>query len=211
MGQRHQVYVRLPAVQYGEGNPNNRPPLVIGLHHQWLYGRTAIRLLANFLHYHQALFADKEPDARIYSPLNDAGDGEEARALLSAVYSTDVAEGYFHRVWPFQKSDGELTNPYMGDNNDGITVIDLVDFAKPQYCFYTLDGIECADPRPKPHTILTARQYVGRYYPKFKGRKGEDLTAWIEPELEVIEKFPLMDRAALAGIFPKMERRKAAA
>lgn len=49
MGQRHQIYVKLPDIYFNEANPNNHKGVVIGIHHQWLWGSRALSLLSQFL------------------------------------------------------------------------------------------------------------------------------------------------------------------
>lgn len=202
MGQRHQVYIRLPAIDYGAGNPNNRPATVIGLHHQWLYGRTAVRMLANFFRFYENT---KTTEHLKYWPFGNSSVGRgDADALLCALWSTDVAEGYFHRVHSFQDDDGpETTNPYTGDNNDGITVIDLTDQEHPAYCFFTLDGIE-ASKNPGPNVVLSAKDYVLAYYPDLKWHDGTDARPQIAPELAVIAPYRVLSRAELGEIFPAL-------
>lgn len=206
MGQRHQVYIRLPAIDYGKGNPNNRPTQVIGLHHQWLYGRTAIRLLANFFRALEAYKAN-HGGTLTYFPLGSASVARDgAEGMMQAIWSTDVAEGYYHNVHLFDGTDGETENPYRGDNNDGITVVDMADPLHPKYCLFTLEGIE-AQGNPGPDQILSATDYALAYYPDMKDRKGNDMTAWVAPELAVVTSYPVMTRQELSAVFPKMSAR----
>lgn len=129
MGQRHQIYVRLPKIDYGNGNPNNLPERTIGIHHQWLYGYTAVRLLRNYFTYWT-----KEHITHRHTT-----DGSSALELLSAVYSVDPDRAYFHGVHKLDQE--EINNPRRAGNNNGITVIDFTG-ARPKYCFMSLGYLE---------------------------------------------------------------------
>ncbi|TFY77860.1 hypothetical protein EWM64_g6150 [Hericium alpestre] len=66
---------------------------------------------------------------------------------------------------------GSSMDPDMGsgdgDNNDGITVIDVTDPASPAYCFVSVNGLEAqgASPEPEHYIPLSAEQYCRAYYP----------------------------------------------
>lgn len=49
-----------------------------------------------------------------------------------------------------------------GDNNDGITIIDITSLHRISYCFVNYQGMESEKEVPL-HTALTARQYTGAY------------------------------------------------
>jgi hypothetical protein len=202
MGQRHQIYVALPKTTRFEKK-------VIGIHHQWLYGHTAIRMATLFLRY-----VKTEPHlGSEYHPFALGYDSPEA--LLKTLYSCDHEEGYYHNVCVLE--DGEPEDPNLGDNNDGITVFDLRDVVQGRvsYCFANLYDPEDPPDRAFPMlTPVTGRTYARRYYPghipavRAAGRcathvEGEKN----DPELRVraLEalKVPLMTVAALHEIFPK--------
>ncbi|KAJ3530310.1 hypothetical protein NMY22_g8624 [Coprinellus aureogranulatus] len=53
-----------------------------------------------------------------------------------------------------------------GDNNDGITIIDVSTPSDPSYCFVSTSGLEAAKENNVPRCIpLTASQYLRAYYP----------------------------------------------
>ena len=133
MGQRHQIYLRLPKVYYGKGNPNNKSETTIGIHHQWLYGATALHFLTRLIDFKQKLDAD---DSDYYFSKRNYDPNE----VLKAIYSCDTSIGYYHGV---HKLGSECKNPFLGDNNNGITVIDFADPAGISYCFLSLTHLEC--------------------------------------------------------------------
>lgn len=189
MGQRHQIYVKLPKKYYNEENPNNKDSTVIGIHHQWIWGKTALTMLRNFIQF--CLNANE------YNPFITRY-GDEIN-LLQALYSLDVQTGYFHSTCPLE--DGETEDPRIGDNNNGITIIDLSDFTPEKarndekkctgiikYCFLSLGYLECLsdkliETKEIEGTIsdlfnntkefhfhpIGARDYIRLHYPDPKG------------------------------------------
>jgi hypothetical protein len=152
MGQRHQIYVVLPK-DHPQAAAGKK---VIGIHHQWLYGHTAARMCERFLRY--VLEAKKSSCHPFVEGFQSAGE------ILSAIYSIDHDNGYYHNVTVLDY--GEPEDPSRGDNNDGITVFDLRRLKGKRgrigYCFVSLfDGYKDL-PKLKP---LSARQYVRGYYP----------------------------------------------
>jgi len=142
MGQRHQIYVKIPKVYYNKNNPNNRPSKVIGIHHQWLFGATAMRML-------ERLFKFISNTTIKYCELFDSS-AERAAQILATLYSVDHDKGYYHGNCVLE--DGETDNPCLGDNNNGITIIDYSKLTRDftgdvkdaiKYCFMSIDHLEC--------------------------------------------------------------------
>lgn len=160
MGQRHQIYVKMPS-KLG----------IAGFHHQWLYGITAVESLSRVLKFWQ--------NQGEYGALKqDTAYGLKRQSeVIRSIYSTDIETGYWHFVHNLQENDetpSEVKDPRNGDNNDGITIIDISngDF---RYCFMNichLEGEIRSIPKLKP---LTAREYLLAYYPKFFDKKGSRL------------------------------------
>lgn len=215
MGQRHQIYLRLPGKFYFEGNPNNRPAITVGIHHQWLYGQTAIKQLERALIFFRARKADDFGD--FFNPA-------EAAQALAAVYSCIPEEGYFHRLHILRDGpDDSLSSiggkagwdscceaPEEGDNNDGITVID---FEGPtvKYCFASLHHLEGKKSYPGG-SILSALSYLLAYYPNFFSDSGEDVAPKdmqldFAEKIAVTKQFDLLTATDLHRIFPKSKLR----
>lgn len=216
MGQRHQVYVRLPKKFYNKGNPNNKGSEVIGVHHQWLYGRGALAKLKSFISF--CLKADEyNPfSSQLYSP----------QSCLIALYSLDMDECQFHPVYPL---DEECADPMKGDNNNGITIIDLSDFTDDKvkkgkfvikYCFMSLHHLECLDDglsdewndKESNHlSPLSAEEYLRLHYPAIKRgvKVSEDeaecrkLIAFFAKQTKV----KVLTKKEAKAIFPKGLRR----
>lgn len=148
MGQRHQIYLALPfAVKLPNGNLSN----VIGLHNQWLYGQTALEQLLNAL----SFTANQDE----YGPFKNTTFVDEAIEAFRAIYSTNV-NGYYHYHHILSE---ECSNPDLGDNNDGITIIDARDKDQLKYCFMWLDYSDYGD-KVTSYKPLPAHEYIKTYY-----------------------------------------------
>jgi hypothetical protein len=214
MGQRHQIYIRMNTK---EG------PKVLGYHHQWLFGKTAVETLIRALTFAKA-------DAQCnYGVLNRGYDGgRDASRAFEAVLSVDVSSGYYHNVYPFQfnpqdESDYEeaaLTDPRQGDNNNGITIIDLTG-KKPKYCFMSVHHLECladgeAEKRAETDLVLeplSASTWLDLHYPTnskhdmYKSWKGAEVgknIAYCSSLKRKLSKVKVLTRDEVAAIFPKM-------
>lgn len=213
MGQRHQIYVRIPAIAYKQAdNPNNRPEKTIGIHHQWLYGRTALKLLKNFLTW---IDAHEDPEnGHVFGDNPRYWTHHEAQLVLNACYSVNVSEGYYHNVHTL---GAECEDPTRGDNNDGITIIDLTQ-GKPKYCFMSIghldgEGWYSGGEGSPNFTPFTAEDYVTYYYPnwkqgKVKGRNGLEDAPEVKKEIQKMLRFfkdyELLTKKEVQDIFPKM-------
>ena len=208
MGQRHQVYVRLPAINYGKGTPNTKPERTIGLHHQWLYGFTAIRLLRNYLMFWER--CDKQ-----YNQMIDLGGSVQ---VLEGCYSIDAERAYNAGVSMLVSGvDASLEDPRKGDNNNGITVIDLRG-KKPKYAFLSIDHLETGPNQSVRHpedpdhgqtefytnfSPINAEHWMSLHYDKVSRKADPEDTeknSWIK----FVMSHDLLTVAELAEIFPNM-------
>ncbi len=167
MGQRHQIYVKMPE-NLGVG----------GLHHQWLYGMRAVEGLARVVAFYKKTMPD--PDDKFASgPLHSNtayGCARQIEAIRS-IYSLDQETGdwsYLHNLHEGcerGETPSECLDPRNGDNNDGITIIDLSTPRVFKYCFMNICHLE-GEIEPKKLTPLSAREYLLCYYPFFMEKKG---------------------------------------
>jgi hypothetical protein len=206
MGQRHQVYLRTKEKFYNKGNPNNQLPKTLAIHHQWLYGHTAIRLLHNFLK-----FADKDLK-NTYASLNDS---QTAMQILTHSYSFDASIAYYHGVSDI--TEETANDPRNGDNNNGITIIDYED-GELKYCFLSVGHLECmhktvCDPdeettKDRPFTYknfepIDVKEWMKLHYGENWNDNGED-SGEIQGLIDFVSKFKLLSVKRLAEIFPDM-------
>ncbi|RMJ13810.1 hypothetical protein CDV36_006527 [Fusarium kuroshium] len=217
MGQRHQLFVIARVGKYYRS-------LAI-IHHQWLYGtaalRSCLRLLRIFSDPGNRLALKHELDlaAAFFKNKPSPSEPDEARDVEKSTcpfpfITTCLAIGASYDPKTGQvQAIHEL--PYdmeydQGDNNDGITVIDITDLDHVRYCFvnfgsgdiYAGDGDEEDDEnapsgRPPTETPLTGRQYLRGYY--------SDSDEIVQRNMEVIdalEETPLVEEVVLARTWP---------
>ena len=146
MGQRHQVYCFT-----NQGD--------FAWHHQWCYGSLPLRHLKRILTYEE----NTDPD---YGSLTAKESYKiDAKEALNHILCTAIEDGSISRYSDItdevQDEKGKL-DFLMGDNNDGITVLDLR--KKPfKYCyvFFPWQEKDIGDKHMRP---LTAKQYALDYY-----------------------------------------------
>ncbi|KAJ3021592.1 UNVERIFIED_CONTAM: hypothetical protein HDU68_009544 [Siphonaria sp. JEL0065] len=154
MGQRHQAFAirrtRKGAVY-----------TVVCIHHQCLYGRGPLFRTAAFC---KALAASKT----------------EAAAAIEAFEATatdyDLDDTSYSKV-PFinklflsifdANSTYALSDPHYGNNNDGVTIIDISNLESPRYCFVNIGHLEGQFGSSVPVNLpLSGEMYVRSYYPQ---------------------------------------------
>lgn len=190
MGQRHQIYARI------EGQEGT----TVGIHHQWLYGRTVCIQAIRFA----TLWARMGKHGRA------GATPETLRDMLRSTYQVIPEHGYFHLVHDL--SDEECADPRQADNNDGITVFEV----GPKgiaYCMMSLGGLEGErrDGQPEPFEPVTMEQYVRTYYPEggaWTQRASVKEVRVVEREVAGIvrksKKFQFLTRERCKNIFPAM-------
>ena len=197
MGQRFQAYIKVPAVVYndvdGKPNVNNKPAQTYGIHHQWCYGFRALRLSANVLRFweKEATMENVIKDnnfSKLTGRLNETPD-----KALAKIFGYDPEFGYMAMT----HAEGECKDPYLGDNNDGIFVVDLENWSKPKYCFYTLHG---TDSGLEAHQIVTPADYAISYH-KGEAEVDTEFQSLIGEEMRVFDRFPEMTYTELRACF----------
>ena len=150
MGQRHQIYFVLPFEVENNGKKINK----VGLHNQWLYGQAALSQLHNALS-----FIGKQDK---YGPLCNSMFSNDATEVCKALYSINTSTGYYHAHHVLDIDECE--DPDLGDNNDGITVIDARDMNNIKYCFMWLEANDYGIKGKKCYKPISAKDYVKNYY-----------------------------------------------
>lgn len=176
MGQRHQVYVKLPyqnefptdEIGYVEKND------IIGLHHQWLFGTLPLRQLIQFMK-----FYNKNKLKRNFIFGTDTQYMRQAESALNSLYSLNLQDGTYSETSPLVQM--YVKEPLSLDNNDGVTLIDLSDSKKPKYAFLFFGDTDSG----KALTPLTAEQYIRDYY---NPRIYQDINLWNEKSIAYMEK-----------------------
>ena len=208
MGQRHQLFV---IAKIG-----NRYRGLAVFHHQWLYGATALKRClgilaifsapANRLPIQQELTAARKhadefwTEPQTWTSLEVPFPFITTCLLLGA--SLDVKEGYDASVllMPFNMPfDG-------GDNNDGITVVDITDLSHVRYCFVLWDECDVfqvdreLDQAELPQMApLSGPAYLAAYYNAEERSNQPDL----QPVMEKYDHWDLVDVNSLADTWPQ--------
>ncbi|KAG6876549.1 hypothetical protein C0992_012472 [Termitomyces sp. T32_za158] len=164
MGQRHQAFLIAKIIPHGDTDAKYR--CVAAMHHQWCFGSLPLHATRRLL----TLLKKPEHATIVIEELRTL-DGKYGRwgvspkmppipcpfssFLMLSAFNFDLGDD------PEETYQGSYFDPLNcnmgsseGDNNDGITVVDITDPRNPAYCF--------AFPKRSP---LTATQYIRGYYP----------------------------------------------
>jgi hypothetical protein len=201
MGQRHQQFIRtLNPVKHGyhpEGFDmfNKRKKFVIlPFHNQWLFGRSAplsaLRVLEHAQNIPEGSRNGKDEFSRHNSPFGSSSRMlDEFNQYINAVeciinYTPKSEYGVnlpgFGSSWFLNRTDREeyeeMSSDFTaGDNNDGITIIDIPNL---KYCFMNISNYSEEEisedvndlPYLKP---VSALDYMSAYYPMGLGKFSE--------------------------------------
>ncbi|KAF6756020.1 hypothetical protein DFP72DRAFT_307364 [Ephemerocybe angulata] len=218
MGQRHQIYIiARPPLKAREKPGKYR--CIAAFHHQWYYGELPLKGTNRFKHLARreanAVLIESEVQS-FYSRF----DPEERNGSCPCPYTAHLAQIAFD-LSPSELDDpahsSRVSNifrgraePCYGDNNDGITVVDVSTPAKPRYCFASLDhgleGEHAAD--CPPLTPLTAQQYLRFYYAEPEEHElAQDVELQAAEKLNVdsihnLDDMPLLTRDAMCEAWP---------
>lgn len=154
----------------------NRADTVVAMHHQWLYGRSVLLGAINILSMYKE--RDKYSSAFPWTKKGQAGQyySSPEETMWEVPYMISTIMGTFNKP-EFASSrigferfnilnrdePGMMHDCTAGDNNDGITILDLTGKV-PKYCFMNIYGVEGYYSLPLM-CPLTAREYVESYYP----------------------------------------------
>ena len=166
MGQRHQLYFRT----WGEKDRKESTDRAIKprwhcFHSQWCYGSMPLRLLKWVLEF--------ESNADAYCKLSRKEiTRDDIREVITQLISTNAADGYHQSVLVEDELMVKgIPDPNLGDNNDGITVLDLTG-KRPKYAFVLLED-------ETGYAPLTGEQYAAGYYQKgSKDWKAFKIDSW---------------------------------
>ncbi|KAA1465908.1 hypothetical protein DENSPDRAFT_876085 [Dentipellis sp. KUC8613] len=223
MGQRHQVYL-IARIRGKGADPSSRGRYrcVFGWHHQWCYARLPL------LGTHRFFTLLKNPDnAEIVRWELDRiqglwADDEELTAILPCPYTSFLLgtswnvdlEG--NVIDDAYTSGTEFENDMMdpnggssdGDNNDGITVLDITDLSAPAYCFVSIHGLEAKDYHGRDFEPMTAEDYCRAYMPAPDAtepdyEKWQQADAEVEQVIALFDDIPLVKLSSLAEAWPE--------
>ncbi|KAI0312684.1 hypothetical protein OF83DRAFT_1176408, partial [Amylostereum chailletii] len=190
MGQRHQIFLIARVRPHGDADTKPNYRCVAALHHQWCYGTLPLKAARRFISLGKyGSCGDKDPCIPdIPCPY--------LTYLLVTSWCVDLdaeevyysGRTYMGAALPASMESGD------GDNNDGITIIDVTYPSKPAYCFNMIGE------RP-----LSAEQYVRGYYPNDSPRKE------VERAIDSLADVPMITYEMLAEAWPDEYRPSKAA
>jgi hypothetical protein len=182
MGQRAQIFViteNLDLLDNSYHKPTQREKeafgtgktTVLAYHHQWLFGRGALKNTLRVLEY------VKKSKKIYYSPFNSERRSPsltktvEMGNLVRNLMSIDTKRGDYNYFIPLNdstqpkdESEDIMREKFdMGDNNDGFHIIDTINL---KYCFIANNACDSTLRDGVPHyTPLSAETFVRAYYP----------------------------------------------
>ncbi|EDR04956.1 uncharacterized protein LACBIDRAFT_330180 [Laccaria bicolor S238N-H82] len=178
MGQRHQAFLiaRVKSKAHGETPAETRYRCIAALHHQWCYGRLPVKAARRFL----TLVKQKDNAQIILEELRNFDNATSSKIpcpyslfLLTSAWTVDLTPGEEYN------SGGSILSAEMGssdgDNNDGITIIDVTDPENASYCFH----------ESEEDTPINAEGYVRAYYPNHQDTSKEPLDTQKKEEREI--------------------------
>ncbi|KAG6890184.1 hypothetical protein C0995_010889 [Termitomyces sp. Mi166 len=208
MGQRHQAFLIAEIVPHGKTDAKYR--CVAAMHHQWCYGSLPLRATRRLL----TLLKKPEHEKIILQELR-ALDGKYGRwrappktPQVPCPFSSFLMVSSFNIDLSINSEEQE---PYVsgvsiehalldanmgsseGDNNDGITVIDITDPRNPAYCFVFLGQM----------IPLTANDYIRNYYQLPKSGKLKDSGEMILSVIAALEGERLVTLQMLVEAWPE--------
>ncbi|KAL6720296.1 hypothetical protein ACLMJK_002217 [Lecanora helva] len=196
MGQRHQLFVIAKI--------NGRYRNLCVIHHQWLYGHTALRRCLDALNIfsnatnrmpiQQELISAAAHDEEFWGTCSDAIPFPFILSCLVTGASFNV-EGYYYGILveDFQTAYNQ------GDNNNGITIFDISDLDNVRYCFVDYHGME-SEREVSLMTPLSARTYLEAYY-ELDDPKCEEMG--LLPLLDKFKGRSIITGAALQDTWPE--------
>jgi len=223
MGQRHQTFIKvnnplklkrvyandtdkkLARKIFGSGKYT-----MLAIHHRWLYGRSAVYNINHIFNITENMNEYNNPFSDGYTfeslesyikevmmllqvqtnPLHPRGTGIERMIFLNSDCIDE--NGKYDNRWDMRL---DFT---MGDNNDGISIIDSVER---KYCLMNISthDMEYTDvSRLKTLIPSSAIQYVNAYYPSIDDIEDNSYCN------ELLKNYPILKLKEIQTMFPKM-------
>lgn len=191
MGQKHQIFVKIanPFYHISDVKGFDTAKLfgkseftILPFHNQWLFGRSALQVALNLLNHGFQFNREEKTITKAWggnhTPICPNGmkyDFANPDKLTSAIafilnyipVKTISNEAGLLNAWYMGKEEPEMREDFrMGDNNDGITIIDVVEN---KYCFMNIisanDGDRVNSASDLPYLFpSSAHDYVKCYY-----------------------------------------------
>ncbi|KAJ2926097.1 hypothetical protein H1R20_g10998, partial [Candolleomyces eurysporus] len=208
MGQRHQIFV-VARVSVAPGKPRQYR-CIAALHHQWCYGKLPLYAINSF----KRLARVPENAALIEEELATYHERKKFLPGRPCPYTSYLTESAFsvdlvRESGPYSSGvlilDADMGSR-DGDNNDGITILDVTTPRNPAYCLVSIYGLEVEVDIQPTMTPLTAAQYLRSYYPIDNPREydAEDMEQerYNLGAIANLDDMPLIPITTLAKVWP---------
>jgi hypothetical protein len=256
MGQRHQIFIHVPNPVHCAYEASitdkmkqyfgTEPTTILPFHNQWLYGRTALLSCLNVLRHSFAIDhkdkIGKNGFGSYISPFSHNGIRSMFTDPDKFVAAIEFIMNYIPDKWVSNDAgflgsfylgvdEPEMRDDFtMGDNNDGITIIDVINN---KYCFMNIskykgdEGERCYSAADLPYLVpVSAHDYVRAYYgeslktcsPYFireerqvaQNKTAKQLVKEIKNDnmklVRQFANFEVLNSAEVAKLFPKLEK-----
>ena len=225
MGQRHQLFLKVNNPVKNKRNYSSDEDkklmrkifgsgkhTIIALHHQWLYGRSAVSVINHILNVTNTDTMNEynNPFGESYmigsldeyitdimmllqvqtDPRFPRGIGIERMTFLN---SECIDDGKYDSRWDMRLYFN------IGDNNDGISIIDTIER---KYCLMNISSQEIGNTSVSnlPSMIpCSAEDYVHSYYPQQEHIRDNILSC------SALKKYPILSIKEVSKMFPKMD------
>jgi hypothetical protein len=241
MGQRHQQFIRiinpLNNKRLNDKDKREWAPIlgteettILPFHNQWLFGRSALGSALGLLEFSSGTTLKGKlshdlygnPLARVdYSPMSIESRISKIEFILNYIpKDTDWLNQGFNTSFFLKDEPIMRENFEMGDNNDGITIIDTLEN---KYCFMNINDyeIERTGINSLPYQIpVSAETYVKAYYGEteealsnyyLENHTPEQIVKYLKDNIRInrglykrFKKFPVLTLEEIALMFPKM-------
>ena len=248
MGQRHQIFVKilnpLNELSFNTDEEKKKATKELGTgkycilayHNQWLFGRSALQQALSLLMFgkqfsHKSKTGERDDYGSYNCPFSKSGFNEFnsiqkiadgiAMVLNLRLRTTAWLSAGIGSTWYLGSEEGMNQDFTRGDNNDGITIIDVVEN---KYCFMNIDKQRDDDYSASalPSMVpVDAKAYVQAYYgetletlnPYYKENKTEAQTSkLLQSNIKVnaqayrgFKNFGVLTLAEIQAMFPKMD------
>ncbi|TRM69902.1 hypothetical protein BD626DRAFT_625185 [Schizophyllum amplum] len=210
MGQRHQAFIVAKVKPHGGGRARYR--CIGALHHQWCYGSLPVKGIVRM-----TTMLKQKPNAQIVleelrsiegkygSHLDEEPEIPQVPCpytlfLLNLAFNADLGSSSVSGQYISSGSHHGVLHASMGcwdgDNNDGITVVDVTDPYEPKCCL--LAGCET---NTDDRGLLTPEMYLRAYY-NMDAQEDPEMKAYLEGVLKAVQDIKIVDRNALAEAWP---------
>jgi len=259
MGQRHQLFIKIanPA-KHLSAQPKERKELekefgtgefaILAYHHQWLYGRSALHTALGLLQFGKQFTREQKTESKEaydcpFSVRGMEGNFNSKDRIISAIAfilnyrpkATTSLDAGIGSAWYIGKEDEGINFDYtLGDNNDGITIIDLVEN---KYCYMNIYEQDLKDSysasRLPSLTPVSAKEYVSAYYGEtiestnpyyFGDHDRSKVKMSVEDQQKIVnsniktnlkaskgfDKFEVLTKAEIEKMFSRMKKEKVA-